>query len=127
MTTFFSFVLNSNIRMIDDAASSLFQIQSRLCQKSDDEIKFEAQQKINKFNQSKEECDDYFSRKKDWASEFPNSVRIIQQITTALAKTYQIGLRKNPHWLSEYFKFSEQQQMDLHLNDSSKSILQLFR
>jgi hypothetical protein len=104
-----------------------YKIKSSLFQKSDDEIKFEAQQKINKFNQSKEDCDDYFSRKKDLASDYPNSVRIIQQITTALAKTYQNGLRKNPHWLSEYFKFSEQQQMDLHLNDPSKSILQLFR
>jgi hypothetical protein len=113
--------------MIDDAASSLYQIQSRPFQKSDNEKNFEAQQKINSFNQSKKNCDDYFSGKKDLASDFPHSVNIIRQITKALAKTYQSGLCKNPQWLSEYFKFSEQQQMDLELKDPSKSILQLFR
>jgi hypothetical protein len=90
----------------------------------------EAQSKLNEFNNIKQASDEYFSQKKDLASSVPFSQQIKDQISKAFFSLYNTCPfhKKEPaQLLSEYFNFSQQQQIELCLNDSTKSILQLFR
>jgi hypothetical protein len=90
----------------------------------------EAQSKLDNFYSNKQASDEYFIQKKDLASSVPFSQQIKDQISNAFCLSYNTCplFNKEPaQLLSEYFNFSMQQQIDLNLNNSTKSLLQLFR
>jgi hypothetical protein len=91
--------------------------------------KMEAQIKLNGFFRNKEKSDEYFNRKNDLASIVPFAEQIRCQIDDAFCKRYNTcPPQKEPaQLLIEYFGFSEQQQIDLNLNSTKKSLLELFR
>jgi hypothetical protein len=96
--------------------------------KSIEQLQFEAQKKLNAFEENKQKCDDYFRNNIAKASDIPNCTDIRYQISKAFSKTFQTSLGMQPiEWLAEYFSFTENQKIELGLNDSTKSLLQLFR